>query len=70
LDFLAEKAQALDFVLGARMMGGGFGGCTINLVKKSELPNFQENLQSAYEKEFNKTPDFISVEIGAGAKLV
>jgi galactokinase len=70
LDFLAEKSQVIDFVLGSRMMGGGFGGCTINLVKKSELPNFQENLQSAYEKEFNKTPDFISVEIGAGAKLV
>lgn len=70
LDFLAEKAQALDYVLGSRMMGGGFGGCTINLVKTSELEAFQNALKSPYEQAFNKTPEFILVEIGDGARVV
>jgi galactokinase len=70
LDFLAEKAQNLDFVLGARMMGGGFGGCTINLVKTPELEAFQTALKSPYENAFQKTPDFIPVEIGVGARVI
>lgn len=70
LDFLAEKAQALDFVLGARMMGGGFGGCTLNLVKTSELEAFQAALKSPYEQAFQKTPEFIPVKIGGGAGLI
>jgi galactokinase len=70
LDFLAEKAQALDFVLGARMMGGGFGGCTLNLVKTSELEAFQAALKSPYEQAFQKTPEFILVEIGEGARVL
>ena len=70
LDFLAEKAQALDFVLGARMMGGGFGGCTLNLVKTSELEAFQAALKDPYEQAFLKTPEFILVEIGEGARVL
>jgi galactokinase len=70
LDFLAEKAQALDFVLGARMMGGGFGGCTLNLVKSSELERFKTSIQSDYEQKFRITPDFIPVVISQGARLV
>lgn len=70
LDFLTEKAQALDFVLGARMMGGGFGGCTINLVKTSELEAFQSALKSPYEQAFQKSPEFILVEIGDGARII
>ncbi len=70
LDFLAEKAQALDSVLGARMMGGGFGGCTINLVKRSELEQFQSILTEGYEISFGKAPDFIPVEIGNGARVL
>jgi galactokinase len=70
LDFLAEKAQALDIVLGARMMGGGFGGCTINLVKTSELEAFQASLQAMYEQKFGISPEFIPVEISEGARLL
>lgn len=70
LDFLAENAQELDFVLGARMMGGGFGGCTINLVKTSELESFQSALKSPYEQAFQKSPEFILVEIGDGARII
>ena len=70
LDFLAEKAQTLDFVLGARMMGGGFGGCTINLVKTSELKAFQAALKTPYEQAFQKSPEFILVEISEGARVL
>lgn len=70
LDFLAETAQAMDSVIGSRMMGGGFGGCTINLVKESELDIFKDTLRKGYETSFGKTPDFILVEIGEGARVM
>ncbi|TDQ15125.1 galactokinase [Algoriphagus boseongensis] len=70
LDFLAETAQAMHSVLGSRMMGGGFGGCTINLVKESELDIFKDTLRKGYETSFGKTPDFILVEIGEGARII
>jgi galactokinase len=67
LDFLAEKAQALDFVLGARMMGGGFGGCTLNLVKSHEVEAFEQELSPAYQQKFGITPEFIPVQLSRGA---
>ena len=67
LDFLAEKAQSLDFVLGSRMMGGGFGGCTINLVERESLEAFYEILTADYQSEFHLKPEFIQVELSAGA---
>lgn len=70
LDFLTEKAQELNFVLGARMMGGGFGGCTINLVKTSKIAEFQDLLSLLYEQKFQKVPEFIPVEISEGARLL
>lgn len=70
LDFLAEKAQSLVYVLGSRMMGGGFGGCTLNLVKTSELEAFQSALKTPYQQAFQNSPEFILVEIGEGARVV
>src|SRR5690606_31880614 len=70
LDFLAEKSWEIDGVLGARMMGGGFGGCTINLVKNSAIPSFKDQIAAAYAKKFGIDPDFIPVRIGDGASLV
>src|SRR6202012_846122 len=48
LDFLVEQARAYPAVLGARMMGGGFGGCTINLVRESAIDGLAERLIPAY----------------------
>lgn len=70
LDFLAGKSQTIEGVLGARMMGGGFGGCTINLVKSSAVPTFEQEIAAAYVEKFGIDPDFIPVRIGAGASLV
>lgn len=53
LDFLVEKTKEMDEVIGARMMGGGFGGCTINLVKIDKLNDFIKSMTSAYQAKYN-----------------
>jgi len=67
LDFLVEVAQNTSGVLGARMMGGGFGGCTINLIESGSVENFKANAQEAFEKKFGKAPKFYEVSISDGA---
>jgi galactokinase len=66
LDFLVEKAKQNPNVLGARMMGGGFGGCTINIVKKEFIKDYTKEISEAYFKEFNKacSPYFVSLSRG------
>ena len=51
LDFLVTFSKKYDSVLGARMMGGGFGGCTINLVHEDAIEDFVKAASAAYEKE-------------------
>lgn len=70
LDFLATKAQKLPQVLGARMMGGGFGGATLNLVKTEYLEEFQSEIANSYFEKFKIYPDFIPVKIGDGTKVI
>ncbi len=53
LDFLVEETIEMDEVIGARMMGGGFGGCTINLVKIDKLNHFIDSIIAAYKAKFN-----------------
>lgn len=53
LDFLVAEARKSDSVLGARMMGGGFGGCTINLVRNDRADAFISEMQSKYRKAFS-----------------
>jgi galactokinase len=53
LDFLVEKTRNTEGVLGSRMMGGGFGGCTINLVKADFVEDFMNNMKEVYKKDFN-----------------
>lgn len=68
LDFLVEQTKSMDYVLGSRMMGGGFGGCTINILKKEKLGLFKKTISSAYSDKFKKSPKFyeISLEEGTG----
>jgi galactokinase len=56
LDILVEEARPLPGVLGARMMGGGFGGCTINLVEADHLEAFQSGMARAYHDRLGKPP--------------
>ena len=67
LDFLQSRAIAEEGVLGSRMMGGGFGGCTLNLVRQEAVEDLVANLGAAYEKRFWKPLRVINVQIGEGA---
>ena len=53
LDFLVKQARHTEGVLGARMMGGGFGGCTINLVKTDVIEAFIDDMKTAYKTAFD-----------------
>jgi galactokinase len=53
LDFLVDQTRANDSVLGARMMGGGFGGCTINLVEIGAVDDFETSMKKAYLDQYN-----------------
>jgi galactokinase len=66
-DFLVELAKSFGGVIGARQMGGGFGGCTINLVDKEAVEDFQKFVNRSYLMQFNMTPDFYITQIGDGA---
>lgn len=70
LDFLELQAKSTTGVLGARMMGGGFGGCLLTLLKTNEISNFKTTLQERYQNAFQLTPDFIEVSLGEGARKV
>lgn len=70
LDFLVNEAKNFKEVLGARMMGGGFGGCTINIVKKDFLPKFESQLKASYKKAFNIDMPFYHVAIKDGTSIL
>ena len=70
LDFLAERAGYIDGVVGSRMMGGGFGGCTINIVEATAVEHFTQQIQKAFEGLFRMVPDVIVTQIEDGAKVV
>jgi galactokinase len=69
LDFLVTYTQSKNYVAGARMMGGGFGGCTINLVKKQHTGAFIEEISRAYSEAFSRKLTPITVAISSGAKV-
>lgn len=68
LDFLAERAWEMPFVYGARMTGGGFGGCTVNLLKSGSESAFSEAVKTAYKEKYGRECDVYIVEPGDGAK--
>lgn len=66
LDFLVELARQRAEVAGARMMGGGFGGCTINIVKADAVDEFAAFIRKAYQERYNKVPDIYITTIEEG----
>ena len=70
LDFLVEQVAANKNVIGARMMGGGFGGCTINIVKEDAVDNLIDQVATAYKKQFNVSMQAYVVETGDGTKKI
>jgi len=70
LDFLVDYVKNLDYVLGARMMGGGFGGCTINIVKDEEIDTLISEISTLYSNEFGLSLDAYIVETANGSELI
>jgi galactokinase len=69
LDFLAEQAHEFEGVTGTRMMGGGFGGCTINLVKIEQVDAFSAFIKEAYRNKFGKETEIYITQIEDGTKI-
>ncbi|TVQ85008.1 MAG: galactokinase [Bacteroidetes bacterium] len=67
LDLLVDNARKIDGVMGARMMGGGFGGCTINLIQSSAVDDFKKKSTNAFTEAFGKPPVFYDVNVSDGA---
>jgi galactokinase len=53
LDFLVEFSKIYEAVIGSRMMGGGFGGCTINIIHEDAITSFVQDAKKAYQKKFH-----------------
>lgn len=70
LDTLVDAARAMDAVLGARMTGGGFGGCAIFLAPESALPTLQARLLHAFHARFGSACAFLRVRAAGGAGLI
>lgn len=70
IDVLVEEAWKVPGVIGSRITGGGFGGCTVSIVKDEAVKTFKEKVGAAYQERVGKEADFYVVEIGDGpAKL-
>ena len=69
IDILVDLAQAMPGVLGSRITGGGFGGCTVSIVKNDTVDRFVEEIGKAYQEKVGHEAEFYVVEIGDGAGL-
>ncbi len=68
LDTLVEEAWNVEGVIGSRMTGAGFGGCTVSIVKDEAVDTFIARVGKAYKEKIGYSADFYAVEIGAGPR--
>lgn len=66
LDFLVQQARKFPAVIGSRLMGGGFGGCTINIVATDGIDSFVEDASMEYQQKFGIVPEAYIVETSDG----
>ena len=67
IDILVELAWATEGVIGSRITGGGFGGCTVSIVKNDAVDHFVSNIQAAYQEKVGHEAEVYVVDIGDGA---
>lgn len=70
LDTLASLAWQQEGVVGSRMTGGGFGGCTVSIVKNDCIDAFKKNVSAGYTQKIGYKPDFYIADIGDGTKVI
>lgn len=70
LDYLVSKAEQSEHVIGARMIGGGFGGCTINIIKKGMSSAFIAKVSESYLQEFGFALSPIHINLGEGSSFI
>ncbi|GAB3295100.1 galactokinase [Hymenobacter humi] len=70
LDVLVEAARAVPGVFGSRMMGGGFGGCTINLVAPEHVDEFIASVTAAYQQQYGRVPETYQTTIVGGVEAL
>jgi galactokinase len=66
LDLMVELAEKQEGVYGARMTGGGFGGCTVNLVNPEAAAEFEHSVSVAYEKATGLSPQILVTSAADG----
>jgi galactokinase len=70
LDKLVEIARKIEGVFGARMTGGGFGGCTVNLLKRASFADFQKQIEQKYTETFGFEPEIYLFRASSGASEI
>ena len=70
IDILVEEAWKIPGVLGSRITGGGFGGCTVSIVKEEAVEEFQRKVGEEYKKKTGIDAEFYIVDIGDGAHVL
>ena len=70
LDTLVEIAWEQEGVIGSRMTGAGFGGCTVSIVKKGKVDDFIKNVAEKYKERIGYDADFYVVEVSEGARVL
>ncbi|MCR5509806.1 MAG: galactokinase [Lachnospiraceae bacterium] len=68
IDVLVDAAWACDGVVGSRITGGGFGGCSVSIVADDKIESFKEALAGAYKEKCDLEPEFYVVSVGDGPK--
>ena len=68
IDILAEEAWKLDGVIGSRITGGGFGGCTVSIVKNDAIEEFKDRISSVYKEKTGLEAQFYIADAADGAR--
>ena len=70
IDDLTSWAWEIDGVVGSRITGGGFGGCTVSIIKEAAVDTYRETAEKKYQEKYGKKPEFYVVDPGEGAHRI